>query len=148
MRELNLDWNPSSPYLFEAEGENGIKMQMDATVKGGGEGKAFSPKQMLMFSLAGCTGIDVLGILRKMRQEVTGYRLVIKGWEEEEWPKAFTKLVVEHVLSGPNLNQESVDRAVKLSHEKYCGVSASLENPVEVEMVGRIASADELAGIK
>jgi putative redox protein len=148
MRELNLDWNPKSPLLFEAEGDNGKKMQMDGTVAAGGEGKAFSPKQMLMFSLAGCTGIDVLGILRKMRQEVTGYRLIIKGWEEEEWPKAFTKLVVEHVVSGPNLSQESVDRAVKLSHEKYCGVSASLENPVEVEMFGRIATADELAGIK
>jgi putative redox protein len=148
MRELNLDWNPSSPFLFEAAGENGIKMQMDATVAGGGEGKAFSPKQMLMFSLAGCTGIDVLGILRKMRQEVTGYRLVIKGWEEAELPKAFTRMVVEHVVTGPNVTQEAVDRAVKLSHEKYCGVSASLENPVEVEMFGTIVKTDALAETK
>jgi len=148
MKELNLDWNPSSAFLFEAEGDNGKKMQMDATVAGGGEGKAFSPKQMLMFSLAGCTGIDVLGILRKMRQEVTGYRLVIKGWEEAELPKGFTKMVVEHVVTGPNVTQEAVDRAVKLSHEKYCGVSASLENPVEVEMFGTIVKTEALAETK
>lgn len=144
MRELNLDWNPKSPFLFEAEGENGIKLQMDATTSAGGEGIAFTPKQVLMFSLAGCTGIDVLGILRKMRLEVTYYRMIIRGWEEEELPKAFTKLTVEHIVSGPNLRQDAVDRAVKLSHEKYCGVSASLENHVEVEMYGRIIEPEEL----
>ena len=83
-----------------------------------------------------------------MRQEVTGYRLVIKGWEEAELPKAFTKMVVEHVVTGPNVTQEAVDRAVKLSHEKYCGVSASLENPVEVEMFGTIVKTEALAETK
>lgn len=146
MKEISLNWNPTSPYLFEADGPNGSKVQMDATEAGGGEGRAVSPKMMLLLSLAGCTGIDVLSILRKMRLEVTSYRLDIKGIEEAELPKKFDKIIVEHVLTGPNLRQDAVDRAVKLSHEKYCGVSASLEQTVEIEMTGRIAEPAQVAG--
>jgi putative redox protein len=82
--------------------------------------------------------MDVIGMLRKMRQEVTGYRLEIKGWEQEEHPKKFDRIVVEHVIEGHNLNPDMVDRAVKLSHEKYCGVSASLAGSVQIQMTARL----------
>ncbi len=146
MREISLNWNTQSPFLFEAEDPNGNKVSLDAPESSGGEGKALSPKFMLMLALGGCTGIDVLSILRKMRQEVTGYRLEIKGWEEAELPKKFDRIVVEHVLTGYNLSQELVDRAIKLSHEKYCGVSASLEGSVEIEMTSRLVEAEDVGG--
>jgi putative redox protein len=145
MREISLNWNPSSPQLFEAIGPNDIKLSLDSPVSSGGEGRGFSPKVLLMLAVGGCTGMDVISMLRKMRQEVTDYQLEVKGWERTEHPKKFDRIVVEHVLTGRNLNQESVARAVKLSHEKYCGVSASLEGSVEIEMTYRLVEAAEEA---
>src|SRR5689334_6308062 len=145
MREISLNWNPESEMMFEAAGPNGVKVAFDSASQGY-EARGFSPKVMLMLSLGACTGMDVISILKKMRQEVTSYRMDIKGWEEAELPKKFDKIVVEHVLTGPNLRQDAVDRAVKLSHEKYCGVSASLEQTVEIEMTGRIAEPAQVAG--
>ena len=146
MREISLNWNPDSPMLFEAEGPNGVKVAFDSASSPTDEVRGFSPKVMLMLALGACTGMDVISILRKMRQEVTAYRMEIKGWEEAELPKKFDKIVVEHVLTGNNLSQDAIDRAVKLSHEKYCGVSASLEQHVEIEMTGRILEAVDVAG--
>jgi putative redox protein len=73
-----------------------------------------------------------------MRQEVTAYHLEVKGWEHEEHPKKFDRIIIEHVIEGHNLSQELVNKAVKLSHEKYCGVSASLAGSVEIEVTSRL----------
>ena len=146
MREISLNWKPESPLLFEATGPNGIKVSLDSPVSSGGEGRGFSPKILLMLALGGCTGMDVISMLRKMRQDVTDYHLEIKGWERTEHPQKFDRIIVEHVLTGHNLSQEAVDRAIKLSHEKYCGVSASLAGSVEIEMTSRLVEAVEVAG--
>jgi putative redox protein len=141
MREINVTWTKAGPLNFEAVAPTGQVVQMDSRQEEGGSNLGFSPKTLLMVALGGCTGMDVLSILRKMRQDVTAYHLELKGWEEAEHPKKFDKIVVEHVIEGHNLNPEMVDRALRLSHEKYCGVSASLAGSVEIEMVSRLIEA-------
>jgi putative redox protein len=101
---------------------------------------------MLMLALGGCTGMDMLSLLRKMRQDFTAYHLEIKGWERTEHPQKFDRIVVEHIVTGHNLNQALVDKALKLSHEKYCGVLASLAGSVEIEMTARLVAAEEVGG--
>jgi putative redox protein len=147
MREITLSWNPESPMLLEATDPNGITVSLDSSPEFGGQGRGVSPKIMLMLALGGCTGMDVLSLLRKMRQDVTGYQLEIKGWERIEHPQKFDRIIVEHVLTGHNLNQAMVDKAISLSHHKYCGVSASLAGSVEIEMTSRLIEAAEVGGI-
>src|SRR5689334_24743252 len=103
MREINVTWTKAGPLNFEATAPTGQIVQMDSSVDSGGSNLGFSPKTLLMVALGGCTGMDVLSMLRKMRQDVTAYHLELKGWEEAEYPKKFDKIVVEHVIEGHNL---------------------------------------------
>ncbi len=141
MREITVNWNGLGALSFEATSPSGHPVQMDSTLEHGGNEQGFSPKTLLLVALGGCTGMDVLSMLRKMRQDVTGYRLEIKGQEHQEHPKKFDRIIVEHVIEGRNLNQAMVDKAIRLSHQKYCGVSASLAGSVEIEMISRLVES-------
>jgi putative redox protein len=144
LKEATIKWNPNEPMAFEFDDASGFKVIMANSPDPDKMAFGVSPKLLLMISLGGCTGMDVISMLRKMRQEVTGYRLELKGWVGEEHPKKYEKIVVEHIVEGHNLSQDSLDRAIKLSHEKYCGVSASLAGTVEIEMVGRIVEVEKV----
>ncbi|MEI7556657.1 OsmC family protein [Candidatus Chlorohelix sp.] len=136
VKEVIVNWE--SGMKFTATAESGFTVIMDTKAEFGGSDEGFTPKMLLLVSLAGCTAMDVISMLKKMRQEVSGYRLEVKGWEHEEHPKKFDRIVVEHVVEGHNLSQESVDKAIGLSHEKYCSVSASLAGSVEIVMTSRL----------
>lgn len=139
MHEVTVNWNSEAgPMRFESTGPNDVKVIMDASPEHGGNSYGYSPKNMLLVALGGCTGMDVLSILRKMRQDVTAYRVEIKGWEHDEHPKKFDRVLIEHVVEGHNLNLELVQKAVRLSTDKYCGVSASLKGSVEIEVTTRL----------
>jgi len=138
MREININWTKEGAMRFEAIAPSGHKVELDSPPEHGGDSQGFSPKTLLLVALGGCTGMDVISMLWKMRQEVTGYHLEVKGWEHAEHPKKFDRIIIEHVIEGHNLSQEQVDKAIKLSHEKYCGVSASLVGSVEIEVTSRL----------
>jgi putative redox protein len=139
--ETVVTWDKKGMMHFSATAESGHTVEMDAVKAGGGDEQGFSPKALLLIALGGCTAMDVLPILRKMRQEVTNYRLEIKGDVHDGHPRKFDRIVVEHVLEGHNLNQEMVDKAIHLSHDKYCSVSACLVGAVEVVMTSRLIEA-------
>lgn len=103
-----------------------------------------TPMRVLAMALGGCTGLDVLAILRKMRQDVTGYTLHVGGPRAETHPRVFTALEVEHVLRGRDLEPEKVARAVTLSATRYCPVSAMLGAAVPVTHRWRVL--DEASG--
>ncbi len=136
-----VNWDKKGLMHFSAAAESGQVVEMDAVKSAGGDEQGFSPKALLLVALGGCTAMDVLPILRKMHQEVTDYHLEIKGVVHESHPHKFDKIVVEHVLTGHNLNPELVNKAITLSHEKYCGISASLRGSVEIEMTSRLLEA-------
>jgi len=93
---------------------------------------AASPMELLMLALGGCTGVDVIAILKKKRQQVTGYRIEVHGDRREEFPRAFTKLYVKHIVTGHAISQPAVARAIELSDQKYCSVAATLRGAAEV----------------
>src|SRR4051812_33911307 len=76
---------------------------------------AASPLELLLLALGGCTGIDVISILKKQRQQVTGYRIEVNGDRREEFPRAYTKLYVKHVVTGRGVSEQAVARAIELS---------------------------------
>ncbi|MDP8924049.1 MAG: OsmC family protein [Chloroflexota bacterium] len=111
---------------FDAHTRSGHVVPLDATPELGGREHGPRPMELLLVGLAGCTGMDVLAILRKMRQQVTGYEVRVRDRRAEERPRRFVEVVVEHVVRGPSLDEATVARAVRLSAEKYCPASAAL----------------------
>ena len=96
---------------FHAESGTGHSVTMDASVAYGGEDAGFRPMELLLVGLAGCTGMDVISILRKMRQEVTGYGVRVQGTRAETHPMVFTDIVVEHRIAGRNIDPAAVARS-------------------------------------
>jgi len=94
--------------------------------------KGPSPMEMLLISLAGCTAIDVITILKKRRQEVTGFEINVIGGRAENHPKIYTDIELEFVVRGRNIDPRAVERALKLSEDKYCSVSAGLKPKSEI----------------
>ena len=107
---------------FDA-GVNGHSVIMDALPEVGGEDLGPRPKQLLLASLAGCTGMDVVSILKKMRVEVDDFTIDITAGSTEEHPKHYTDMHITYEFKGKNLDMEKLKKAVDLSQEKYCGVS-------------------------
>ena len=108
--------------LFEARTTRGHVLVMDS-----GEGMVgASPVDMLLAALGGCGAMDVIDILRKKRQAVTGYRVVVDGDRREEHPRVFTHIRVHHVVRGRGVSETAVAEAIRLSDEKYCTVHAML----------------------
>ena len=93
---------------------------------------AASPMELLLIALGGCTAVDVVSILKKKRERVTGYRVEVRGTRRDEHPRAFTRIEVRHVVTGHELSERAVAQAVSLSEEKYCSVAATLRPAAEI----------------
>jgi len=93
---------------------------------------AASPLELLLIALGGCTGSDVISILHKKREQVTDYRIEVKGERREEYPRSFRRIEVRHILRGRGLSEKAVQQAVELSDTKYCSVAATLRPTAEI----------------
>ena len=136
IRTATVTWQDG--LAFEAEVGSGHAVTMDAAALHGGQDRGPSPMELLLAALGGCTGIDVLSILRKMRQDVTGYRVEVRGTRRDEHPQVFTEIEIEHVVRGRGLDPKQVGRAVELSATRYCSVSAMLGASADVRHTFRI----------
>jgi putative redox protein len=116
---------------FEAE-VNGFKIMLDADPAAGGMNIGPRPKQLLLVALAGCTGMDVVSILRKMRSEPEYLNITVEGDSKEEHPKYYDKFHIIYELKGKNIDMEKVEKAVNLSRDKYCSVNALLKFGAEI----------------
>ncbi len=115
-----------------AESASGHGVVIDGSEVIGGRNLGVRPMEMLLMGLGGCTAMDVLSILRKQRQDVTDCVIEVEGERGDEHPKIFTKIHVHFIITGNNLKESSVKRAVDLSAEKYCSVSAMLDKAAEI----------------
>ncbi len=116
---------------FEAK-VNGHKIILDAVENVGGEDKGPRPKPFMMVSLAGCTGMDVISILKKMRVDVDDFNVRVDGELTDEHPKYYNKMHVTYEFWGKDLPIDKLKKAVKLSEDKYCGVSATYKKVMEL----------------
>jgi putative redox protein len=122
---------------FEAE-VNGHKIIIDAAEAVGGENRGPRPKPLMLVALAGCTGIDVVSILKKMRVEVESFNVVVEGDLTEEHPKQFSQMRVIYEFKGKDLPMDKLEKAVNLSEERYCGVSAMYKKAIGITTEIRI----------
>ena len=101
-----------------------------------------SPMEMLLIALGGCTGADVVSILEKKRQRVTGYNIEVRGERRAEHPRVYTKIEVVHYVRGHGIDPKAVQHAVELSETKYCSVSAMLGATAQISMRFEVANED------
>jgi len=126
LKRLNDD------YHMEATNETGNSIHMDGSPKIGGKNLGARPMELVLMSLAGCSSIDVISILKKMKQEVTNYDVEVTAERRDEVPSIFTKIHLKYLVKGIDLQDEKVKRAIQLSAEKYCSVSKILEPTAEI----------------
>ena len=103
---------------------------------------AATPMELLLLALGSCTAVDVVEILRKKRERVTGYRVEVRGERRDEHPRKYTRLEVRHVVRGHNVSEKAVRQAVELSEEKYCSVAATLRPAAEIVSSYEIVEED------
>ena len=122
---------------FESE-INGYKLIIDAKEEVGGQDRGPRPKSLMLAALGGCTSMDVISILKKMRIELRSLNVIVEGELSEEHPKRFQKMHVIYEVEGDNLPLDKIEKAVSLSEEKYCGVSAVYREVMEITSEIRI----------
>ncbi len=121
---------------FEAE-VDGHKIYLDSTAEHGGKNMGPRPKPLMLVALAGCTGMDVVSILKKMRVDIESFSVEVEGDVTEDHPKRFEGMKVIYRIKGKDVSLKSVEKAVNLSKERYCGVSANYTKafPIEHEII-------------
>ncbi|WP_020166793.1 MULTISPECIES: OsmC family protein [Methylotenera] len=117
---------------FVGESETGHAVVLDGAPENGGRNIGMRPMEMLLIGMGACTAFDVVTILKKSRQPIVDCVAEIAAERAAEIPKVFTKIHVHFVITGNNLNETQVERAVKLSAEKYCSASIMLSKSVEI----------------
>ncbi|MEX0362126.1 MAG: OsmC family protein [Allomuricauda sp.] len=118
---------------FESNNPSGHTFKIDAGPDDGGKGEGFRPKALMLSSLAGCSGLDVASLIKKMKLEVDDFSIETIANLTDEHPKYYDKVVIEYHFHGSNLNEKKLQKAIDLSVEKYCGV---------MEMFRRFAELD------
>lgn len=126
--------------VFEAKTESGYSVLMDAKPEVGGEDKGPRPMELLMVSLGGCTAMDVVSILKKMRVDLESMTIDIDSERATEHPKLFTKVNIEYNFTGRNMKPEDVKKAIELSLERYCSVAAMLKEKAQITYKWNIAN--------
>ena len=132
---VDMAW--TDKLAFEAD-MDGHKVIVDATEEGGGSDLGPRPKKLMLTALAGCTGVDVIMILKKMKVEIEAFNVIVEADVTEEHPKHYNKMKVVYQFKGKDLPYEKLEKAVKLSEEKYCGVTAVYAKAMEMETEIRI----------
>jgi putative redox protein len=128
-QEIKSDWLENMAFKTEV---NGHEMVIDASSEGGGDNRGPRPKPLMLVALAGCTGMDVVSILKKMRVDVEAFSVKVVGNVTEEHPKHFDSMHVIYEFRGKDLPMDKLDKAVNLSDERYCGVSATLKKGIKI----------------
>jgi putative redox protein len=121
--EVKTVWDSGMAFTAHQDGHVFV---VDADESSGGQGRGPRPKGLLLSGLAGCTGMDVVSILQKMRVEVESLEILVDADLTDEHPKVFSRIHLKYVFRGKDLPQDKLEKAVNLSQERYCGVSAML----------------------
>jgi putative redox protein len=136
MMDAKVTWK--GKMAFDGVNERDLAIPLDTSSELGGEDKSFRPMELLILGLAGCTGMDVISILEKKKQVVTGFEVKVHGDRATDHPKIFTHIVVEYIIKGPKIDSVAVERAVELSETKYCSANAMLNKAAQIEHVIKI----------
>lgn len=118
-----------SPEFFSGRTPSGHVVAIDTDRT---RNAAASPMELLLVALGSCTGVDVISILKKKREEVTGYSVEVRGQRRAEQPRSYQRMELHHIVTGRNISERSVAQAIELSEQKYCSVAATFRPTAEI----------------
>jgi putative redox protein len=130
MITATLNWTGGK--RFEGTSAFGHTIVTDTTKASGGQESGYKPSELLLYAVAGCTGVDVVGILQKQRQELTSLEVEVTGTQPDDFPKPFKNVEIRYRARGKDLDPEKVAQAVELSMTKYCMVSLTVKQETRV----------------
>ena len=122
----------TSGLQFVAEADSGHAVIMDGEEKFGGRNSGARPMELLLMGIGGCSGMDIVSILKKKKERLTGLDIHVSGTMAEEYPHKYTQIDIEYVVRGRGLSDAAVKRAIQLSMDKYCSVKATLEGVAKI----------------
>lgn len=131
--EVTLNWK--NKMTFQGAADSGFQQTMDSDASAGGENSAARPMEFIALGLAGCTAMDVISILQKKKQAVSDFQIKLHVERTDEHPKVFTSAVIEYLVTGEDINEESVLRAIQLSADKYCPAQAMLSKAFPIKLM-------------
>jgi len=138
--EINTSWKGDLNFIGENEAGGSVQM-------GTLDGKpGVGPMQLLLAGLAGCTGMDIVSILKKKRAELTDFKVKVRGKRAEIYPMIWTDIEVTYYLWGEGLKPKDVEQAIQLSEEKYCSVGIMLAKAAHIHFEYRILEPGEVVG--
>lgn len=139
--ECTIHWQPSTGMAFTAETGSGHILNMDGPPDGGGRNLAPRPMETVLAGTGGCTAYDVVLILKRGRHDIRGCQVRLTADRAETEPKVFTRINMHFVVTGVNLPEAAVQRAIQMSHEKYCSASIMLAKTAEITTSFEIVAA-------
>ena len=120
-------WKEGMAFELDLQGH---RLTIDSAEDSGGKDRGPRPKGLLLAALAGCTGMDVVSLLKKMRMEFDSFAVQVEADSGEDHPRVYREIRIRYLLTGGRLERDKIEQAVRLSQEKYCGVSAMLRKSV------------------
>lgn len=138
--QVALTWKNGLSFKGDALG-SGYSLDIGAEAEIGGADDGMHPMEMVALGLAGCTGMDVISILEKKRQQVTAFQVKVTTQRAEQHPKVWTHVLIEYFVTGKDIDPAAVERAIQLSSEKYCPAQNMLKLAVKIESRYEIKAA-------
>ena len=126
MNEITVKWVDKMQFI--GMDKYGHSVVIDSDNEHGGENTGFRPMELLLIALGACTGMDVVNILKRMKKDVRSLVIKVQGERAEEYPKYYKHIEIIYEITGIGLDKDSVEKAIKLSEEKYCSASANLRD--------------------
>jgi putative redox protein len=139
--ECNVKWSGDG-VSFIAETGSGHRLTMDGAPEGGGRNLGPRPMELLLAGTGGCTAYDVVLILKRGRHDVRACEVTLVAERAAQEPKVFTRIEFRFTVRGKGLKREAVERAVRLSHDKYCSATAMLAKTAAIETTIEVVEAD------
>jgi putative redox protein len=138
--QVALNWKNGLSFSGRG-GSSGYALDVSGDKEVGGAEDGFRPMELVALGLASCTGIDVMSILQKKRQEITGLAVNVETQKADEHPRVWTHVLIEYIVTGKNVDPAAVERAIQLSKEKYCPAQNMLKLAVKIESRYEILAA-------
>jgi len=128
-------------FQFVGESGSGHAIVMDAPAESGGTSTGMTPMEMLLVAIGGCSGMDVTSVLKKKKLNVRDIEIRISGEKAADYPQKYTSMQLEFIVTGTNLPDEAVKKAIDLSMNKYCSVKATLEAAAKIDYTYKIVNS-------
>jgi len=127
--EVNVHWKKG--LTFSGVGAQNVEIPIDVIPEQGGLGSGASPMELVLMSVCGCSGMDIISIMQKKQQKVNAFSIKATGERAETYPKVFTRVHLEYTFDGENIDRAAADRSIELSLTKYCSVYPMLAKSIE-----------------